>query len=139
MKPQVGFAKYRFIFNTGIPQWTPGGNSHMKLIRLTNSALKKVQCKMRWFWHKISSFLKNLLKKLIFHFKLWLPGPIASLFWVGASIPINCKLCMQKYIIWTIAYVLGGARLSVSEYHQWGVQKCSKTIIIKNGTGFRQN
>ena len=68
------------------PQWTPGGNGSIKEIRSTNSALKTSQWKMRWFWDKSSSFLKNLQKKLIFHFKLWLPGPITLLQEVGRQV-----------------------------------------------------
>ena len=67
-------------------QWTPGGNRSLKEIRSTNSALKKSQWKMRWFWDKSSSFLKNLLKKLIFHFKLWLLGPITLFQEVGRQV-----------------------------------------------------
>ena len=74
-------------------KWSAWGHSvHQVEIGLwrrlgqTNSALKKSQWKMRWFWDKSSSFLKNLLKKLIFHFKLWLLGPITLLQEVGRQV-----------------------------------------------------
>ena len=47
------------------------------------------QCKIRWF-------LKNLLKKLIFHFKLWLPGPITLLQEVVRQVSNELQVMQSK-------------------------------------------